>query len=231
MPTSATALRTTSPERPPNDAAHAVNRPAAVDHIVYAVPDLDAATDDLEARLGVRPAYGGSHPGAGSHNALLDLADGVYLEVIAPDPNQPGPGRPRPFALDQLTEPRLVGWAAKATDLEARVEASRSGGYDPGDARAMSRRRPDGVLLEWTLTAGGPGADGLIPFLIDWGTAPHPGASAPGGCRLTALRGSHPTPDAIKDHLAALGVDLEVSEGPAALVTTLDTPNGPVELT
>lgn len=202
-----------------------------VDHIVYGVHDLDAAIADLEARLGVRPVLGGSHPGAGTHNALLDLGGVAYLEVIAPDPEQPPPAGPRHFGLDAIPGPRLVGWAAKATDLEARVAASRAAGYDPGPATPMQRQRPDGVLLAWVLTAGGPGGDGLVPFLIDWGTAPHPAQSAPRGCRLTALRARHPRPAAIGAHLGALGIDLEVAAGPVGLVATLDTPNGLVELT
>ncbi len=203
-----------------------------VDHIVYAAPDLDAAVADLGARLGVRPAYGGSHPGAGSHNALLDLGDRAYLEIIAPDPGQPDPvGRRRPFGLDELDAPRLAGWAAKATDLEARVAAARARGFDPGEARTMRRRRPDGVELVWTLTRGGPAAGGLVPFLIDWGDAPHPAATAPTGCRLTALAGRHPRPAEVQAALAALGLALPVEEGPAALLATLDTPNGVVRLT
>jgi len=204
---------------------------APVDHIVYGVHNLEAAIGDLESRLGVRPIVGGSHPGAGTHNALLDLGGGSYLEVIAPDPGQPPPAGPRHFGLDAIPGPRLVGWAAKATDLEARVEASRAAGYDPGAATPMQRQRPDGVLLAWVLTAGGPGGDGLVPFLIDWGTAPHPAQSAPQGCRLTALRARHPRPAEIGAQLAALGIELEVQAGPVGLVAALDTPNGPVELT
>lgn len=204
---------------------------APVDHLVYGVPDLDAAIADLESRLGVRAVPGGSHPGAGTHNALLDLGAGAYLEVIAPDPSQPPPAGPRHFGLDDLTTPRLVGWAAKASGLEARVEAVRAAGYDPGPAKRMRRRRPDGVLLEWVLTAAGPGGDGLAPFLIDWGDAAHPAQSAPRGCRLTALRGRHPRPGEIATQLAALGVELDVSEGPAGLIALIDTPAGPVELT
>ena len=203
-----------------------------VDHIVYAVPDLDIAVPDLEERLGVRPAYGGAHPGAGSHNALLGLGDEAYLEIIAPDPNQPDPpGRPRPFGLDDLTAPRLVGWAAKATDLAARVALARLGGFDPGPDRTMRRVRPDGVELVWTLTSAGPALDGLVPFLIDWEETPHPAATAPGGCRLTALSGRHPRPAEVEAALAALGLTLPVEAGAAALVATLDTPNGVVQLT
>ena len=203
-----------------------------VDHIVYAAPDLDAAVDDLEARLGVRASYGGSHPGAGSHNALLALGDGVYLEIIAPDPGQPDPiGRRRPFGLDDLAAPRLASWAAKATDLHTRVAVARLGGFDPGLPRTMRRLRPDGVELVWTLTSAGPALGGLVPFLIDWGEAPHPAATAPGGCRLTALSGRHPRPAEVEAALAALDLALPVEAGAVALVATLDTPNGVVRLT
>jgi hypothetical protein len=95
----------------------------------------------------------------------------------------------------------------------------------------MQRRRPDGVLLEWVLTASGPGGSGLVPFLIDWGVTAHPSASAPQGCRLTRLQGRHPCPSEVAAKLAAVGIALGVEAGPVGLVATLDTPNGPVELT
>ncbi|MEE9279643.1 MAG: hypothetical protein V3V67_05670 [Myxococcota bacterium] len=70
-----------------------------------------------------------------------------------------------------------------------------------------------------------------MPFLIDWGTCPHPALSRAVGCSLVELRGEHPDPAAIQKLLAALGVELEVRPGPtAALVATLDAPSGRVEL-
>ncbi len=203
-----------------------------LDHVAYGVPDLDAACAVLAERLGVRPMPGGQHRGLGTHNAILALGEGVYLEVIAPDPNQPLPSRPRPFELDALVDPQLVAWAAKAPDIESRVERARSAGYDPGNVIGLGRDLPDGGRLEWRLTfpdelAG----DGLVPFLIDWGSTPHPSITAPQGCTLLSLRGEHPQPEVVTPLLQALEVNLDVARGPAAiLIATVMTPKGEVEL-
>jgi hypothetical protein len=203
-----------------------------LDHLVYATPDLDAALDDLEARLGVRAVLGGRHPGRGTYNALISLGADHYLEIIGPDPQQPDVAQPRSFGLDDLATPLLRTWAAKAPDIDARVERARAAGYDPGSARAMSRERPDGVTLAWHLTQSGlPVGGWLVPFLIDWGESPHPALSAPGGVALDSLRAEHPTPDAIRPLLVALDVALDVDEGPEPrLIARLSTSNGVVEL-
>jgi hypothetical protein len=205
---------------------------APIDHVVYGVGDLAAAVDELAERLGVRPAAGGRHPGRGTHNALLGLGGAAYLEVIAVDPGQPRPAGALSFGLDAWPLPRLVGWAARTTDIEERVAVARARGCDPGPVHEMSRRRPDGFLLEWRLTRGAPDPERLVlPFLIDWGTSPHPSESAPQGVRLVELRGEHPDPARLREELAALGVALAVDEGPApALVAALDTPAGRVTL-
>jgi len=202
------------------------------DHVVYGVADLGTAVDELAERLGVRPAAGGRHVGRGTHNALLGLGGGTYLEVIAADPEQAPFAGPLSFALDRLRLPRLVGWACRTTDLDERVAAARERGFDPGDVREMSRRRPDGFLLEWRLTRHEPDPDRLVvPFLIDWGGSPHPTETAPEGVRLVELRGEHPEPAGVRSALAALGATLEVDEGPEpALIATLDTPRGRVVL-
>jgi len=204
-----------------------------LDHIVYGTHDLDEAVDALEKLLGVRPSAGGQHVGLGTHNALLDLNNDTYLEIIAPDPAQPHPARPRSFALDQLIHPRLINWAAKGIGLEARVAAAKAAGFDAGPVNDMSRAKPDGSLLEWRLSQRpeGPGGDGLVPFLIDWGDAAHPARTAAHGCTLVSWRGEHPDPSSIQDWLTALDIDLDVTRADApALVASIETPNGLVEL-
>lgn len=213
--------------------ASAATLPELLDHLVYAVPDLGAAVDALSARLGVRPDAGGRHPGWGTHNALLSLGGDSYLELIAPDPEQPAPEHPRSFDLDGVTEPLLRTWAIKAPNIDARIERARVAGFDPGDAEPGSRATPDGAMLEWRLARSGRGqGDWLVPFLIDWGDAAHhPSRTAPAGCSLVELRAVHPDPEAIQPMLDAVGAELAVERGDRpALIATLDTPRGRVEL-
>ena len=217
---------------------------AAIDHLVYGVPELTAGVARLADLLGVTAAPGGSHEGRGSHNALLSLGDGAYLEMIAPDPAQPKPPGPRPFGLDSLTEPRLVTFAVHAersggADPEAaedRLQRWRahavSHGYDPGPVAAGSRRRPDGSLLVWHLCQHQVlPFDGLVPFLIDWGAADSPASSTPPGCRLLAVEVCSRQPEPVAAALHALGVAARVRhDDRPGLRATLATPRGTVEL-
>lgn len=203
-----------------------------VDHLVYAAPDLDAAIDALEKRLGVRATPGGSHPGRGTRNALIALGPASYLEIIAPDPLQPRPSEPPPFGVGESKMPRLVAWAAKGSDLERFAADARRGGVSVGPVRDGSRRRTDGILLAWkTVDVTAPGAEGIAPFFIDWGESPHPAKTAAPGLVLERLRAEHPDPKPIREVLERLGLDLPVSSGPAPiLIATISTAHGPVEL-
>jgi hypothetical protein len=203
-----------------------------IDHIVYGVLDLEAGTAGLKRRLGMRAYAGGRHPGRGTHNALLGLGGQAYLEVIARDPDQGPPAGPLPFALEGLTEPRLVGWAIRVHGIDDFVERARTAGYDPGEVREMSRVRPDGVRLVWRLAQDPPAGPGFpLPFVIDWLDSAHPSESAPAGVTLVRLSAVHPDPQSMRPALDALGAGITVAEGPEpALVAVLDTPRGRVEL-
>ena len=218
---------------------------AAIDHLVYGVPELSAGVARVAELLGVAAAPGGSHEGRGSHNALLALGADAYLEIIAPDPNQPPPHAPRPFGLDSLVEPRLITFAVHAVRagepllagaarerLEQWRARAAARGYVPAPVAAMSRRRPDGSLLSWHLCQyREPPFGGLVPFLIDWGAADSPASSAPPGCRLLDLEVSSPDAATVGAALQALGVAVRVRNGDRpGLCATLATPRGTVEL-
>ncbi|MFC5818013.1 VOC family protein [Nonomuraea harbinensis] len=201
-----------------------------IDHLVYAVPDLKEGVAAFAALTGVEPVAGGSHPG-GTANHLVGLGSGRYLEIIGPDPDQPG-ARPRAFGLENLREPRLAAWAIRPDDLDEAVRRAREKGYDPGEVQPLSRRTPGGVLLEWRLTRrDDPAAVRPVPFLIDWGGTPHPADSGLPQLELESLTASHPDPDALRRDLAAVGAPLDVTQGPEpALRAVLTTPLGPITL-
>jgi hypothetical protein len=205
---------------------------AAVDHLVYAAPDLQLGIDRVERLLGVRASPGGQHPGRGTRNALLSLGPGAYLEIIGPDPEQPTPAQPRPFGIDDLKEPRLVAWAAKGSGLEQLAGEAARGGVKLGAVIAGSRRRTDGVMLSWRYTDPRTVvADGIVPFFIDWGSTPHPSAGAARGALLVALRAEHPDAQQVQRALSRLGIDLPVQHGAgAALIAVINSPRGRVEL-
>jgi Glyoxalase-like domain len=213
----------------PTPGAAVVSR---VDHLVYATPDLQRGVADIEKLLGVRATPGGQHPGRGTRNALVALGPTSYLEIVGPDPEQPPPKEPRSFGMDALPAPKLVGWAANTTDLDALVRQAASAGVTLGEVKAGGRKRPDGVVLSWRTTdskvmLGG----GIVPFFIDWGTSPHPAKTSASGATLVALRAEHPNPAEVQRLLAALGLDLPVAKGSApALIAVIESPKGRVEL-
>jgi hypothetical protein len=202
-----------------------------LDHLVYGAPDLDRAIEEVEQKTGVRPAYGGKHAGGLTHNALLSLGPGRYLEIIAPVRDAPLAGE-LPFGLASIGEPRLAAWAVTVDDLEGRVQAAKKAGYDAGPIISGGRELPDGSSLSWRLAVRPqPAGDGLVPFPIQWQSEPHPSATSPDGCEFVSLRGEHPEPAAIEVLLNALAVDISVERGPTPrLIATLDTPNGRVEV-
>lgn len=200
--------------------------PLSIDHLIYAAADLDAAVDDIERRLGVRAAGGGRHLGLGTHNRLLGLGPRTYLEIIAPDPEQPPPTAPLPFGAEGVAEGRFAGWALTCDDIEAAVGRARRHGFDPGGVLEMQRETDDGRTLRWRLTENALTA-GVVPFLISWDGTEHPARSAPGGLHLESFHVEHPDPDAVATALAALDSDVEVrpAERPA-LVAHIAGPAG-----
>ena len=205
---------------------------AQVDHLVYTVPDLQQGIDSAEKLFGVRATPGGQHPGLGTRNALLALGPASYLEIIGPDPEQPKPAGPRRFGIDELKAPHLMTWVAKGKALQAFAADAKSHGVDLGAVIPGSRKRPDGVVLKWTYTDPQVVlADRLIPYFIDWGSSPHPSATAAKGVTLVSLRAEHPDAERVQKMLKQLGLELAVTRGPKpSLIATFDSPKGKVEL-
>ena len=154
--------------------------PGTFDHLVVAVPDLAAGVAEFEELTGVRSVPGGSHPGRGTANHLVSMVPRgwgdeslTYLEILGPDPDQDPALAAR--SLRGVTGICAQRWAVHPDDFDGTVKAADVAGVDYGNVFDMTRATPDGGRLEWRLTRRTPLAfGGAQPFLIDWGTSPHP---------------------------------------------------------
>ena len=199
-----------------------------IDHLVVTAPDLASGAELVRRALGVELQTGGKHARLGTHNLVLKLGDAIYLEVIAPDPDAPEPGRPRWFELDDRRPPRLAGWAARTSDVRATAAAS----SEPlGTIAEMSRND-----LNWLITIPDDGKlplGGAGPALIEW-RAPHPAAKMrETGCSLVALEAFHPDAQRVSTLLRSISLRDDVSVSRAErpyLVARFQTPAGPRSL-
>ena len=190
-----------------------------IDHLVVTCADLEEGAAWVEDRLGVAPGPGGRHDLMGTRNRLLSLGPDCYLEVIAPDPGAPPPGRPRWFGLDAPGAPAPTHWAARVDDLDAALAAAPVGA---GEAAELSRGD-----LRWRMgVTAAPPMDGAFPMLLQWSGDDAAARLPDAGCRLARLTVRHPDPDRLR---AALPLDdprLEIARGPAGIAARIDTPAG-----
>lgn len=202
--------------------------PVTLDHIAVAATALEAGVAATEAALGLALAGGGRHAAMGTHNRLMGLGD-TYLEVIAIDPEAPGPGRPRWFDLDRFAgPPRLTNWILRCDDLEAALARAPA-----GCGRPMAFERNG---LRWRMAVPKDGIlpfGGLFPALIQWeGEAAgpdHPRNRLPvTGARLARLSVVTPEAAAFGAALAPLLDDarVEIMPGLPRLSALIETPHG-----
>lgn len=199
-----------------------------IDHLLYASASLERGMQEIEALLGVRPVPGGHHPRYGTHNALLSLGPGTYLEVIARDPDLAAPERGVLIDIPENGESRLVTWVYRVEDIEQSVKAARHAGLELGRIELGSRTSPDGSELHWQVTD--PYAvrmNGVIPFLINWGDTAHPARVVPSGGELVELLIEHPDPARVRQALALLEADVNVARGDEIrIVARISTTDG-----
>lgn len=194
-----------------------------LDHLAVAGETLEAASAHIESTLGVSLQDGGKHEVFGTHNRLLGLRDGLYLEAIAIDPQAAKVERTRWFDLDRFSGgPRLTNWICRVSDIEASLAMHSVGAGQPIDLTRGA--------LRWQMAVPSNGRlpfDNMFPALIQWHGDLHPAQMLQdSGCRLRRLVVFHP--DALD--LARLLGDLETvvfDTGPAALRAEFETPHGP----
>jgi hypothetical protein len=197
-----------------------------LDHIAVAAETLDEGAAHVEAALGVGLSDVGVHERMGTHNRLLSLGPGLYLEVIAINPDAEPPAHARWFDLDGFKgPPRLTNWIVRTDDLSAALAGAPSGlgvpiSFARGPFLWQMGVPPDGKLPH----------DGAAPALIEWESALHPAERLPDmGCRLVRLTVEHPEAEALVAAYPRLGkVDrVRIGTGPLKrLWAEIETPSG-----
>ena len=190
---------------------------------MYAVPDLEDSMAEIASITGIVPSNGGVHPGNGTRNALLGLSDSSYLEIIGPDKKQNLENTLGELLVSKNTS-GIRAWAVAVSDLAAVANVAQGLGFRVRDRKEMSRKTPEGSLLEWELLFldGGP----LLPFFIDWKGSEHPARKAPSGCGLSELSISAEEPKVYQELLNKLQLEVSISEGEPAISAIIRSPKG-----
>ena len=206
------------------------------DHLVIASRRLEEGVEWVESRLGVPMGAGGKHDTMGTHNRLLSLGPGRFLEVMSIDPDAPPPLQPRWFALDspEMHErlshgPALIHWVARTDDIEAAIAATPA-----GNPEILAISRGD---YRWKIgvpASGSLAQDGIAPSIIQWFSR-HPAEVLPdAGCRLESLVLRHPDAASMLHGLRFAGLSMDDPvrahhEG-RGLEARIRTPKGIVEI-
>jgi hypothetical protein len=225
-----------TPETPP---AQDEGLDAQIDHIIWAVPDLEAGAELIRTLTGVDPMVGGVHPGRGTRNSLLSAGEGKYLEIIAPDPGQmpldPVQHPVQAFAahISRMDAPEVDMFAFSAPDLDAIAAAGRDLGLEVVGPTPGERRTPAGDLIRWShVDFLGHGFGQFVPFAIDWLDTPHPSTTAPGGAVIEGIIVEHPRADELRRIYQGLGVPAEVVQADQPrIIVRMGSENGSFELT
>lgn len=204
----------------------------AIDHLLYATPDVDATVVELEEKFGVEFRAGGRHPGWGTRNRILPLGDDLYLEVIGPDESQPETAGKRILDVDRLEGPSLRWWAVRPFLMPLTCGEFETAGYVPGEVIQGRRELHGGGEVAWQMTDPHTRlVDGLLPLVIDWEDgAHHPGREKIPDIALAEFTLEHPEHAALAPTFVQLGLRNVHPGDTPALVATFDTPNGLVEL-
>jgi hypothetical protein len=191
-----------------------------IDHVIWAVPDLDAGAAYLEGLTGVAPIVGGVHPGRGTRNKLISAGDDMYLEVIAPDPAQmpldPVSNPVQAFAdrISRMSDPEVDMFAYSTSDLELMAEAGRKLGLEVVGPTPGQRRTPEGELIRWShVDFIGHGFGQFVPFAINWLDSPHPSTTSPEGAFIEGITVEHPRAEELRLIYDGLRIPAEVVHG------------------
>ena len=180
-----------------------------IDHVIYGTADLDGAAARFADEFGLAAARGGRHDGLGTHNQLVPLGDGCFIELLGVADREEALRSPLGAALCGAVErgDGLLGWAVGVEDLDGC--ARRLGTPVSVVGRQGREARLTGVneALE----------EPYLPFFIerdaDWYRPSVPGASA--GLSWIEVAGHA---GRLEEWLGGTQLPVRVVDGPARIL-------------
>lgn len=132
-----------------------------IDHVIYGTADLGVAAAWFADEFGLGVVRGGRHDGLGTHNQLVPLGDGSFIELLAIANREEALRSPLGAALCVALRrgDGLLGWAVGVEDVDG--VAQRLGTVISGVRRGGMVARLTGVAEAL--------AEPSLPFFIERG--------------------------------------------------------------
>jgi hypothetical protein len=136
-----------------------------LDHVSVCGSNLDTLRQAF-TDAGLTPDIGGPHGNGITQMALVGFDDGTYLELIAPI--KPGVTVGSDWAKFMSEDAVTCAWAVTSNVLLQEVDRLKKAGIPVTAPAAGSRKRPDGMSVEWQTAGVGSGTPGsVLPFVIE----------------------------------------------------------------
>ncbi len=136
-----------------------------LDHVSVCGSNLETLRTAF-TEIGLTPDFGGPHGNGITHMAAVGFDDGTYIELIAPV--KAGEAAGSPWAKFMGEDAVTCAWAVGTNVLLQEVDRLKKAGIAVTEPVKGSRKRPDGMSVEWSIADVGSGTPGsLLPFVIE----------------------------------------------------------------
>ena len=116
--------------------------------------------------VGMTPDVGGPHGNGITQMAILGFDDTTYIELIAPV--KPGATAGSAWAKYMSEDAVTCAWAVGTNVLLQEADRLKNAGIPVKTPESGSRKRPDGMSIEWKTADVGSGTPGsTLPFIIE----------------------------------------------------------------
>lgn len=202
-----------------------------LDHFVWEAFDLKEEEQVFKNLTGVTPNYGGEHLDRGTHNSLLSIGEGRYLEIIALNlakAEQFG----FPTEAPKNFKSRMMTFGCKCKDLNQLKQLVTQAGLEVSSEFEITREAPTGEQYNWhTIVVGNHDFGHFMPFFTSRLSEHDPSEYLTKGCELRTFSVGHPKHAQLAQLYTKLELDIAVFKATKPVFNVvLETPKGRVAL-